>query len=185
MNPVFFESQDEFRKWLEKNHSTESEIIVGYYKTGTGRPSLTWSQSVDQAICYGWIDGIRRSIDEERYCIRFTPRKLTSIWSNVNLKKVEELKKKGLMTEPGLRAYDMRKAEKSGIYSFEKEAFKLTEEFERLFKSNQTAWDFFNKQAPSYRKTKIYWVMSARQEATRISRLNKLVLASEKHIRLF
>ena len=185
MNPVFFESQDEFRKWLEKNHSTESEIIVGYYKTGTGKPSLTWSQSVDQAICYGWIDGIRRSIDEERYCIRFTPRKLTSIWSNVNLKKVEELKKKGLMTEPGLRAYDMRKAEKSGIYSFEKEAIKLTEGFERLFKSNQTAWDFFIKQAPSYRKTKIYWVMSARQEATRISRLNKLVLASEKHIRLF
>jgi uncharacterized protein YdeI (YjbR/CyaY-like superfamily) len=185
MNPVYFQGQNEFRKWLEKNHNTKSEIIVGYYKTGTGKPSLTWSQSVDQALCYGWIDGIRRSIDEERYCIRFTPRKPTSIWSNVNIKKVEELKKKRLMKEPGLRVYNNRKDSKSGIYSFEKEAAKLDDDSERLFKSNQIAWDFFMKQAPSYRKTKIYWIMSARQEATRISRLNKLVQASEKHIRLF
>jgi uncharacterized protein YdeI (YjbR/CyaY-like superfamily) len=185
MNPVYFTDQNEFRNWLEENHSKESEIIVGYYKVGTGKPSLTWSQSVDQAICYGWIDGIRRSIDEERYCIRFTPRKLTTIWSNVNLKKVGELKKKGLMTEPGLLAFNNRKDSKSGIYSFEKEAAKLDDDSERIFKSNQIAWDFFVKQAPSYRKTKIYWIMNAKQEATRISRLNKLVLASEKHIRLF
>lgn len=183
MNPVYFNDQHEFRKWLEKNHKSEPEIIVGYYKVGTGRPSLTWSQSVDQAICFGWIDGIRRSIDEERYCIRFTPRKPTSIWSKVNIKKVEELKKKGLMTEPGLQAYNSRKDSKSGIYSFEKDAARLDDDSERLFKSNQIAWDFFEKQAPSYRKTKIYWIMSARQEATRISRLNKLILACEKHIR--
>lgn len=185
MNPVYFNDQNEFRKWLEKNHNTESEIIVGYYKVGTGKPSLTWSQSVDQAICYGWIDGIRRSIDEERYCIRFTPRKLTSVWSNVNIKKVADLKKKGLMTEPGLRVYDNHKESKSAIYSFEIEAAKLDDDSERLFKSNQIAWDFFVKQAPSYKKTKIYWIMSAKQEATKISRLNKLVLASEKHIKLF
>jgi len=185
MNPVYFKDQNEFRKWLEKNHDTESEIILGYYKVGTGKPSLTWSQSVDQAICFGWIDGIRRSIDKERYCIRFTPRKLTSIWSNVNIKKVGELKEKGLMTEPGLRVFNNRKDTKSGIYSFEKEDAKLDDDSERIFKSNQIAWDFFVKQAPSYRKTKIYWIMNAKQEATRISRLNKLVLASEKHFRLF
>jgi len=185
MNPVYFQDQNEFRKWLAKNHNRESEIIVGYYKTATGKPSLTWSESVDQALCYGWIDGIRRSIDEERYCIRFTPRKPTSIWSNVNINKVEELKKKRLMKEPGLQVYNNRKDSKSGIYSFEKEAAKLDDDAERLFKSNQIAWDFFMKQAPSYRKTRIYWIMSARQEATRISRLNKLVQASEKHIRLF
>lgn len=185
MNPKYFQDQDEFREWLEKNHNAEYEIIVGYYKTGTGKPSMTWSQSVDQALCFGWIDGIRRSIDEERYCIRFTPRKLTSIWSNVNLKKVEDLKKKGLMKEPGLQAYNNRKGSKSGIYSFEKEAYKLDDEYERLFKSNQIAWDFFTKQAPSYKKTKIYWIMSAKQEATKVSRLNKLIMASSKHIRLF
>lgn len=183
MKPVYFNDQNEFRKWLEKNHDKESEIIVGYYKVGTGKPSMTWSQSVDQAICYGWIDGIRRSIDEERYCIRFTPRKPASIWSKVNIKKVEELRKKGLMKEPGLQVYDNRKDLISGISSFEKDAAKLDDISERLFKSNQVAWDFFVKQAPSYQKTKIYWIMSARQEATRISRLNKLVDACEKHIR--
>lgn len=185
MNPVYFKSQNEFRKWLEKNHDRESEIIVGYYKTGTGRPSLTWSESVDQAICFGWIDGVRRSIDEERYCIRFTPRKPSSNWSLVNIKKVEELKKKGLMKEPGLQVFNNRKDSKSGIYSFEKEAAQLSDEFEGQFKSNQVAWDFFVKQAPSYKKTHIYWVMSAKQEATRVVRLEKLISASEKHVRLF
>lgn len=185
MNPLYFKDQNEFREWLEKNHDKESEIIVGYYKVGTGRPSMTWSQSVDQALCFGWIDGIRRSVDEERYCIRFTPRKPASIWSNVNIKKVEELTASGLMKEPGLRVYDNRKDTKSGIYSFEKEASNFDDASERIFRANQVAWDFFVKQAPSYRKTKIYWVMSAKQEATRISRLNKLVSACEKHIRLF
>ncbi|MHC1732269.1 MAG: YdeI family protein [Bacteroidales bacterium] len=185
MNPVYFRDQIEFRKWLEKNHNKESEIIVGYYKVATGKPSLSWSQSVGQAICFGWIDGIRRSIDEERYCIRFTPRKPKSVWSNVNIKKVEELIKKGLMTETGLRIYDNRKDNKSGIYSFEKEAANLDDASECVFRSNQVAWDFFVKQAPSYRKTRIYWIMSAKQEATRISRLNKLIIACEKHIRLF
>ncbi len=185
MNPVYFENQDEFRKWLEKNHNKESEIIVGYYKVGTGKPAMTWSQSVDQAICFGWIDGIRRSLDKERYSIRFTPRRLNSIWSNVNIKKVGELKEKGLMKKPGLKVYNNRKDSKSGIYSFEKEITKLNDNFERLFKTNKIAWDFFVKQAPSYQKTRSHWVMSAKQEATKISRLNKLIVASEKHIRLF
>jgi uncharacterized protein YdeI (YjbR/CyaY-like superfamily) len=184
MNPVFFQNQNEFRKWLEKNHNKKSEVIVGYYKSGTGKPSMTWSQSVDQAICFGWIDGIRRSIDEEKYCIRF-PRKLTSIWSNVNIKKVEELKKKGLMKEPGLEVYNNRKESKSGIYSFENQITKLHDNFEEIFKANINAWDFFTKQAPSYKKTKIHWIMSARQETTKITRLNKLISASEIHTRLF
>jgi uncharacterized protein YdeI (YjbR/CyaY-like superfamily) len=184
MNPVYFKDQYEFRKWLGENHSKESEIIVGYYKVGTGKPSMTWSQSVDQAICFGWIDGIRRSIDSERYCIRFTPRKLTSIWSNINIKKVGELKKKGLMEESGLAVYNSRKDSKSGIYSFEKEVIKLDDNLDTLFKTNQIAWDFFVKQAPSYQKTMTHWIMSARQETTKISRLNKLITTSERHTRL-
>jgi len=185
MDPVFFQNQNDFRNWLEKNHNKESEIIVGYYKAATGKPSMTWSQSVDQAICFGWIDGIRRSIDKERYSIRFTPRKLTSNWSNVNIKKVEDLKKKGLMKKPGLEVYNNRKDLKSGIYSFEKEITKLDDNFERIFKANKTAWDFFVKQAPSYQKTRFRWIMSAKQETTKISRLKKLIMASEKHNRLF
>lgn len=185
MNQVYFQNQNEFRKWLEKNHTKESEIIVIYYKVGTGMPSMTWSQSVDQAICFGWIDGIRRSIDNEKYSIRFTPRKPTSNWSKVNIKKVGELKKKGLMKEPGLAAYNNRKDSKSGIYSFEKEFTKLDDHFEGIFKANKIAWDFFVKQAPSYQKTHCHWIMSAKQESTKITRLNKLISASEKHTRLF
>ncbi len=185
MNPVYFHDQSEFRKWLEKNHSKESEIIVGYYKVGTGKPCMTWSQSVDQAICFGWIDGIRRSVDKERYTIRFTPRRLTSNWSNVNIKKVEELKKNGLMKKPGLDIYNNRKDSKSGVNRFDIESTKLDDNLERLFKTNNAAWEFFVKQAPSYQKTRSLWIMSAKQEATKISRLKKLIMASEKHIKLF
>jgi len=185
MDPVFFQNQNEFRKWLEKNHNKESEIIAGYYKVGTGKPSMTWSESVDQAICFGWIDGIRRSVDNERYSIRFTPRKLTSIWSNVNIKKVGELKKKGLMMKPGLEVFNHRKDSKSRIYSFEKKFTELDDNLERSFKANKIAWDFFVKQAPSYQKTRSHWIMSAKQEKTKITRLNKLIVASEKHTRLF
>ena len=185
MDPVYFQNQNEFRKWLEKNHNKESEIIVGYYKVGTGKSTMTWSESVDQAICFGWIDGIRRSVDNERYSIRFTPRRLTSIWSNVNIRKVEELKKKGLMMKPGLEVYNNRRDTKSGTYSFEKEFNELDDNFDRLFKANKIAWDFFIKQAPSYQKTRSLWIMSAKQEKTKITRLNKLIMASEKHTRLF
>jgi uncharacterized protein YdeI (YjbR/CyaY-like superfamily) len=185
MDPVYFQEQNEFRKWLEKNHNKESEIIVGYYKVGTHKPSMTWSQSVDQAICFGWIDGIRRSIDKERYCIRFTPRKASSIWSNVNIKKVSELQKQGLMKDPGLEVFNNRKDSNSGNYSFENEVTRLDEIYERIFKANIKAWEFFIKQAPSYQKTRSHWIMSAKQETTKISRLNKLIVASGNHNRLF
>jgi uncharacterized protein YdeI (YjbR/CyaY-like superfamily) len=185
MNPVYFQDQNDFRKWLEKNHNKESEIIAGYYKVGSGKLNMTWSQSVDQAICFGWIDGIRRTIDNERYCIRFTPRKPTSIWSNVNIRKVEDLKRKGLMAKAGLEVYNNRKDSKSGIYSFENEITRLDENFEGIFKANKNAWDFFVKQAPSYQKARLHWIMRAKQETTRISRLNKLIKASENNTRLF
>ena len=185
MKAEFFKRQNEFRKWLEKNHNRKSELIVGYYKVGSGKPSMSWSQSVDQALCYGWIDGIRRSIDEESYCIRFTPRKTSSKWSLVNLKKVEELKKKGLMMESGLEIFNKRKMTLEGTYSFEKEIISLGEDFEKRFKDSESAWDFFMKQAPSYKKTIIHWVISAKQEVTKKARLDKLIDASEKHSRLF
>ena len=185
MDPVYFKNQNEFRKWLENNHNKATEIIIGYYKVGTSKHNMTWSQSVDQALCFGWIDGIRRSIDNEKYCIRFTPRKPTSIWSIVNIKKIEDLKKKGLMKKPGLEAFNNRKDSKSGIYSFENEITRLDGNFEEIFKVNKNAWTFFIKQAPSYQKTRIHWVMSAKQETTRIARLKKLITASENNYRLF
>lgn len=185
MEPVYFKNQDEFRKWLEANYNKATEILVGYYKVGTEKHNMTWSQSVDQAICFGWIDGTRRSIDGEKYCIRFTPRKPTSIWSNVNIKKVADLRKKGLMKKPGLDAFRNRKESKSGTYSFENEFTTLDDRFEEIFKTNEHAWAYFIKQAPSYRKTQTYWVMSAKQETTRIARLNKLITASESRKKLF
>jgi uncharacterized protein YdeI (YjbR/CyaY-like superfamily) len=185
MVPVFFYDQYEFRTWLVKNHGIESELFVGYYKVDSGKPSMTWSQSVDQALCFGWIDGIRKSIDEQRYCIRFTPRRTTSIWSNINIKKVEMLKQKGLMTKPGLEAFNKRKKTKSGIYSFEKDSSKLNKSFEEAFKANKSAWEFFNKQAPSYQKTITHWIMSAKHEATQLSRLDKTIIASERQRRIF
>ena len=185
MNPVYFKNQNGFRKWLEDNHDKATEIIVGYYKAGTRKHNMTWSQSVDQALCFGWIDGIRRSVDNERYCIRFTPRKPTSTWSIINIKKIEDLKRKGLMKKPGLEVFNNRKMSNSGIYSFENENPRLDSSLEELFKANKNAWEFFIKQAPSYQKTRIHWVMSAKQEMTRIARLTKLITASDNNNRLF
>jgi uncharacterized protein YdeI (YjbR/CyaY-like superfamily) len=185
MDPLFFPSQNHFRKWLAKNHKSETELLVGYYKVGSGKPSMTWSQSVDEALCFGWIDGIRRSIDEERYCIRFTPRKKSSTWSKVNINKVEELTKKGLMKQPGLDIFNSRKESRSGIYSFENEPAKLNDNYLSLFMENKTAWDYFSRQPPSYRKTIIHWVMSAKQEITRTTRLKKLIRKSEEQGRIY
>jgi uncharacterized protein YdeI (YjbR/CyaY-like superfamily) len=185
MDPIYFKNQDEFREWLEKNHNKESEILVGYHKVKTNKSSMTWSQSVDQALCFGWIDGIRRSIDEEKYCIRFTPRKPGSNWSNINIKKVETLNDKGLMKKEGLESFNKRRKPDLGSYSYEHESQNLPENFEVKFKSNNKAWHFFTNQAPSYKKTLIRWIMSAKQENTKIARLNKLIKASEDSVKLF
>jgi len=179
MNPIFFENAQDFRKWLEANHRTEKELLVGYYKVSTGKPSMTWSESVDQALCFGWIDGIRRSIDDESYCIRFTPRKPNSNWSAVNIKKVEELVAAGQMTPAGMKLFGMRKEAKSEVYSYENRIETFPPEVEVRFKQNEKAWLFFSKQAPSYRKTAIYWVMSAKQQVTFEKRFSQLVASCE------
>lgn len=179
MTPIFFATQSDFRQWLEENHNQKTELLVGFYKVGSNRPSMTWTQSVDEALCFGWIDGVRRSINGESYCIRFTPRKKRSIWSAVNIRKVEELTKQCLMQPAGLAAFEKREESKSRIYAYEKQPVKLSEEFEQKFKANKKAWSFFQSQAPSYQKIVIHWVMSAKQEATRTSRLEKLIANSE------
>lgn len=179
MTPKFFAEQTDFREWLEKNHDKEKEIIVGFYKVGSGKQCMNWSQAVDQALCFGWIDGVRRSIDEESYCNRFTPRRPKSNWSTVNIKKVEELTKIGLMRPAGIAAFAKREASKSRIYAYENEPVTLSGDFEKLFKTNEKAWTFFQNQAPYYRKLATNWVMSAKQEATRQKRIEKLISESE------
>jgi uncharacterized protein YdeI (YjbR/CyaY-like superfamily) len=185
MKHKFFAKQHEFRKWLEKNYTKETELIVGFYKVGSGKENMTWPQSVDEALCFGWIDGIRKSIDEESYCIRFTPRKPGSNWSAVNIKKVEILTKNGLMKPAGLKIYNNRKEKKSELYSYENKPEKLTAAYEKIFKADKKAWDFFSSQAPSYQKTIFFWILSAKQEKTRVTRLEKVINASSQLMKIF
>ncbi len=180
----FFANTAEFRHWLEKNHLSEKELVVGYYKKESGKPSMSWSESVDVALCFGWIDSIRRTIDQERYSIRFTPRRKAGYWSAVNIKKVENLIKQGLMLPEGVEAFEQRKEENSRVYSFENRPKALDASLDVLFRSNKTAWDFFETQAPSYKKTIYFWIMSAKQEQTKMNRLLKLIAESENHKRL-
>lgn len=177
--PTFFKRPSDFRKWLEKNHQKKTELLVGFYKVDSGKPSMTWPESVDEALCFGWIDGVRNSIDEHSYQIRFTPRKSTSIWSAVNIKKMEELAKNGRMQPAGLAAFEKRQEKKSRIYSFESEAKELTAQMEKQFQANKKAWTYFKALAPSYRKVSIHWVLSAKQEATQQKRLSQLIAFSE------
>ena len=180
MQAKFFATQEDFRYWLEKNHNKETELLVGFYKVDTKKPSMTWSQSVDQALCFGWIDGVRKTIDNESYSIRFTPRRPTSIWSTINIQKIEDLTKQGLMQAAGLAAFSKRKESKSNIYAYEKVPVLLDETFEKQFQANKQAWAFFQSQAPSYKKVIIHWLMSAKQEATKRSRLEKIMVESEE-----
>lgn len=184
MTPKFFPTQEDFRRWLEENHDKETEIIVGYYNVKSGKGGMTWSESVDQALCFGWIDGVRRNVDKESYCNRFTPRRTGSNWSAINIKKIEELTEKGLMKPSGIAAFEKRKDEKSAVYAYENELKKFSEDFEKRFKINKTAWDFFENQANWYKKQMINWVMSAKQEKTRENRLEKLIAASADEKRL-
>jgi len=185
MIPIFFKNQYDFRNWLDKNHNKEAELLVGFYKKGSGKQNMTWSQSVDEALCYGWIDGVRKSIDDNSYCIRFTPRRSTSIWSEVNIKKVEQLTKQGLMQKVGLDAFQNRKEERSKVYSFEDDIKELSNNLENKFKLNKKAWDFFTSRTPSYKKTIIHWIMSAKQESTKFSRLDKTIAESEKQSQIW
>lgn len=185
MDATFFSTQDEFREWLERNHQTATELLVGFYKVGSSKMSMTWPESVDQALCFGWIDGIRKSIDKDSYSIRFTPRRRNSVWSEINIKKVEELASKNLMTPEGLRAFGFRKEDKSGIYSHENELTEFDTNYEKQFRENEEAWSFFEKQAPSYKKSIKHWVMTAKQEKTRLSRLEKLIEQSAQQKKMY
>jgi len=179
MTATFFSTQAEFRKWLEKYHKIATELIVGYYKVDSGKPSMTWPQSVDQALCFGWIDGVRKSIDKESYQIRFTQRKPASIWSAINIQKIEVLTRQGLMHPAGLLSFENRKENESKIYSYENEEVKFSPELTKQFKANKNAWEYFQSLAPSYRKYSTYWVMSAKQASTKQKRLNDLIADSQ------
>ncbi len=178
MTPVFFSKQSDFRNWLKKNHKKEKELIVGFYKVNSGKQNMTWSQSVDEALCFGWIDGVRRSIDKESYQIRFTQRKPASSWSAVNIKKIEELTKRGLMQSAGMLSFENRKENRSKIYTYENDEVKFSPDFKKKFMSNRKAWDYFESLAPSYRKLSAKWVMSAKLESTKLTRLNELIADS-------
>lgn len=172
---TFFKSPADFRKWIEKHHASTQELLVGFYKKGSGRPSITWPESVDQALCFGWIDGIRRRVDDISYTIRFTPRRAGSIWSAVNIKRVAELSKNGLMQPAGLKAFQARKEYRSGIYSYENRSTELPPPYEKKLKQNKDAWEFFYTQPAWYRKQAFWWVVSAKKEETRLTRLDKLI----------
>jgi uncharacterized protein YdeI (YjbR/CyaY-like superfamily) len=179
MTPTFFAKQADWRNWLEENHKNETEFLVGFYKVDCENQSMTWSQSVDEALCFGWIDGIRKSIDKNSYQIRFTQRKSGSIWSAVNIKKVEQLIQQGLMKPSGLVSFEKRTESKSKIYAYENEGIKLSPDFEERFKANKIASEYFQSIAASYQKLSTHWVMSAKQEATKLKRLNELIADSE------
>lgn len=180
MNPIFFETPADFRAWLAENHATAECLLVGFHKKGTGRPSMTWPESVDEALCFGWIDGVRKGIDAEGYTIRFTPRKAGSIWSSVNVRKIQELTELGRMQAAGLAAFQARKEDRSGIYSHEQEDVEMPEPYLGLLRDNTAAWEFYEKQPLSYRKAVNWWVASAKKQETRRKRLDSLMAYSAR-----
>ena len=184
MKPTFFKSLAEFRQWLAQHHNKVQELWVGYYKKGTGKPSLTWPASVDEALCFGWIDGIRKSMDDESYTIRFTPRKPRSIWSAVNIKRAQELIKLGRMQPAGLKAFQARVAARSGVYAYEQRGQTLAAPYAKQLKVNKKAWAFFQAQPAWYQRTASWWVVSAKKEETRARRLGKLIEYSARGKRL-
>ncbi len=179
--PQFFATPAEFRAWFDGHHEAGGELLVGFYKKGSGKPSITWPEAVDEALRVGWIDGVRKSIDAESYSIRFTPRKPRSIWSAVNMGRVAELTRLGRMRDAGLKAFEKRSAEKSAIYAYEqRQAAELDEAHESRFRANQSAWDWFQAQAAWYKRTATWWVVSAKKEETRLKRLTLLIECSEQ-----
>ena len=178
-NIKFFKTQAAFRVWLEKNHNKKDELWLGYYKKASGKTSVTYKQALEEVLCFGWIDGISRSIDEEKYCQRYTPRRKGSIWSAVNIKKAEELIKNGKMHSSGLHVYKNRDPKKAGLYSFEQKEIKFPSALLKMLKANKKAWENYSKMPPGYRKTSTWWVISAKQEETRQRRMKTLIADSE------
>ena len=178
---IFFDSPEEFYDWLAEHHETEDEVFVGMWKKATGKQTMTWSQAVNQALCFGWIDGVMRRIDDERHMQRFTPRRPGSNWSKVNVEKVAKLEAEGLMTPAGRAAFEARTADKTGVYSFEaRERAELPPEYAEQLAANAAANEYFEGRAPSYRRTAIHWVVSAKREETRLRRIGQLIECSAK-----
>lgn len=184
MKAKFFSSPSDFRQWLEKNYHTASELLVGFHKKSSGKKSVTYAEALDEALCFGWIDGVRKSLNETSYTIRFTPRKPKSIWSNVNVRHVERLKKGGRMHAAGLEAYEKRDPERTGIYAFENAPHTLSPAYEKKFRQNKKAWKFFEEQPPGYKKLMIFRIMSGKKEETRLRRLEQTIEVSEKGVRM-
>jgi uncharacterized protein YdeI (YjbR/CyaY-like superfamily) len=185
MEPMFFSTPEEFRNWLTKNHRTSTELLVGYWKVGTKRPSMTWSESVDQALCFGWIDGVRRTIDDDSFSIRFSPRRPESPWSASNTAKVAELESKGLMRAAGRAAFARRNDERARAYSYENGPKEFDADLVRIFKKSKEAWEFYQGQPSGYRKKIVHWVMSAKQAETRVRRLQRLIQFCAEGKRLY
>ena len=180
----FFKTQNEFHNWLKKNHNKSEEVFVGFYKVASKKKSITYSQALDEAICYGWIDGVRKNIDEISYHIRFTPRKKVSKWSNVNIKHANRLLKAGLMQPEGIEAFKQYKKGDRIKYSYEDKIEELSDPYKKKFKANKKAWEFFQQQAPYYKRISSFWVMSAKKEETRERRLKVLIEDSVKRTKI-
>jgi uncharacterized protein YdeI (YjbR/CyaY-like superfamily) len=176
VKPLFFATPAEWRRWLSKHHASAAELWVGFYKRGSGRPSITWPESVDEALCFGWIDGVRKRLDDERYVIRFTPRRPGSIWSVVNVKRVGALTRRGRMRPAGVRAFEKRTATRTAVYSFEQRSqIRFPPALVRRLKESADAWRYFRSEAPWYRRTVTFWIVSARREETQLKRLDTLI----------
>ena len=184
MKPKFFSTPEKFREWLEQNHAGTTELLLGFHKKSSGKKSITYPEALDEALCYGWIDGVRKNLDETSYTIRFTPRKPRSIWSLVNVRHIERLTKEGRMRPAGIEAYERRDPKRTGIYAFENRPREFSPELEKAFRKNKTAWRFFETQPAGYKRVIVFWVMEAKKEETRLKRFKQLVEISEKGLRL-
>ena len=175
MKAKFFTTPDKLREWFLKNHDKKDELVIGFYKVNSGKKSISYQDAIDEALAFGWIDGIRRGIDDVSYNTRFTPRRKNSIWSQINIKRVAYLKKLGRMHPAGLEVFKNRNPERTNLYSFEQKEHQLRADYEKQFRSHKSAWEYFESKAPSYKKPAIHWVMSAKQEGTRMRRLQQLI----------
>jgi len=184
MAPIFFPSAAALRAWLEAHHDQAQELWIGFHKKSSGEKGITYSEALDEALCFGWIDGVRKRLDEARWTTRFTPRKPGSVWSQVNLKRAAELTRLGRMQPSGRREYEERDPKQTQRYSYEERPRQLDEAYEARFRENPKAWAFFAAQPPSYRRTASFWVLSAKQEETRLKRLAILIEGSERGERL-
>lgn len=184
MKATFFATPAAFRAWLKKHHQTADELVVGFYRKDSGKPTITWSEAVDEALCFGWIDGIRKKVNDEAYSNRFTPRRPRSNWSAINIAKIAQLTGEGRMHAAGIAAFEKRSEARSRIYTYEQQEAVFEPALLRKFKANKTAWRFFSAQPPYYRKLMTRMITSAKQEATRLRRLDKLMAACESGRRL-